>query len=66
MKKYYFLYDASMVMLAASTALMLLSYPVGAWALPAKLLFLVGGALMVGVTIRYWGWIIPEILKPGK
>lgn len=66
MKKYYFLYDASMVMLAASTALMLLSYPVGSWALPARLLFLAGGALMVGVTIRYWGWIIPEILKPGK
>jgi hypothetical protein len=66
MKKYYFLYDASIIVYTASAVIMILSYPEGALAVPARLLFLCGGVLMVGTTIRYWGWIIPEILKPGK
>ncbi len=65
-KKYYFLYDAGVAVLAVSVALMLLSYPEGPWSLAARLLFFGGAALIAGTTARYWGWIIPEILKRGK
>lgn len=65
MKKYYYLYDASVAIFAASAAIILLG-PEGPWSLGARLLFLLGAVLMVGATIRYWGWIIPEILKHSK
>jgi len=38
-KKYYFLYDGGVAVLAVSVALMLLSYPEGPWSLAARLLF---------------------------
>ncbi|HTY89916.1 MAG TPA: hypothetical protein VMC84_01945 [Methanocella sp.] len=66
MKKYYFLYDASVIVFIAAIALMLLSYPDGPWSLPSRLLFIAGAALMTGTTARYWGWIIPEIFKGSK
>jgi hypothetical protein len=62
MSKYYFLYDASVAVLVVSTAVMLL----GRWSYGAGLLFLLGAILIVGVTVRYWGWILPEILKNSK
>jgi hypothetical protein len=62
MKKYYFLYDASIAVFTISLALILL----GVAALPARLLFVAGAALIAGTTVRYWGWIIPEILKRSK
>jgi hypothetical protein len=65
MKKYYFLYDFSVAIFAVSAAIILLN-PDGPWPLGARLLFLLGTALMVGVTVRYWGWILPEILKHSK
>ncbi len=65
MKKYYHLYDVSVAILAASSAAILLGGG-GLWPLMARSLFLLGALLAVGATIRYWGWIIPEILKPGK
>jgi hypothetical protein len=64
--KYYFLYDVGVAVLAIAVALMLLSYPDGPWSLPSRLVFLAGAALIAGTTARYWGWIIPEILKRGK
>lgn len=65
-KKFYFLYDAGVAVLAIAVALMLLSYPDGPWSLPSRLVFLAGATLIAGTTARYWGWIIPEILKRGK
>ena len=65
-KKYYFIYDLSVAILAVALALMLLSGPEGPWALASRALFFGGAALMAGTTARYWGWIIPEILKRGK
>lgn len=62
MRKYYFLYDASVAVLAVSTAVMLL----GRGSPGAGLLFLFGAILIVGVTVRYWGWILPEIFKRSK
>ncbi len=65
MKKYYRLYDASVAIFAVSAAAILLG-PGGPWTLGARLLFLLGALLAVGTTIRYWGWIFPEILKHSK
>lgn len=65
MKKYYRLYDASVAIMAASSAAILLG-PDGPWSLGARLLFLLGALLAVGATIYYWGWILPEILKHSK
>jgi hypothetical protein len=61
MKRYYLLYDASVAVLAISLASILLDYP--GTTLPSRLLFVAGAVLMAGITVRYWGWIIPEILK---
>lgn len=66
MKKYYHMYEACIVIFGASAATVLWNYPDGPWALPARLLFLAGAGLMVGVTIRYWAWILPEIFRPGS
>ena len=65
MKKYYYLYDAGVAIFAIAAVAILLG-PDGPWSLGAKLLFLLGAALVVGVTVRYWGWILPEILKSSK
>ncbi|WP_174590979.1 hypothetical protein [Methanocella conradii] len=59
MKRYYLLYDVSIAILALSTFLIFLDYR-------SRLLFLFGAVLMVGTTMRYWWWIIPEIFKPGQ
>jgi hypothetical protein len=32
----------------------------------AKLVFLGAAALMVAVTVKYWGWIVPEVLARRK
>lgn len=66
MRKYYLLYDASIAIFAGSAAWILLSHSRGGWAVAPRLLFLAGSALMVGVTARYWGWIVPEMLKAIK
>ncbi len=65
MKKYYRLYDVSVAIFAVSAAAILLG-PGGPWPLGARLLFLLGALLAVGATVRYWGWILPEIIKHSK
>jgi hypothetical protein len=65
MKKYYYLYDASMAILVVSVAAILLGQG-GPWLFWARPLFLLGALIAVGATIRYWGWILPEILKHSK
>jgi hypothetical protein len=61
MRKYYYLYDASILIFAASVALEFLGKE-----MPARWIFLGGAVLMLGTTLRYWGWIFPEIFKTSK
>ncbi|AFC99995.1 hypothetical protein Mtc_1242 [Methanocella conradii HZ254] len=63
MKKYYLLYDASIALMALSLILIISGLFSG---LLSRLLFLSGAVLMVGTTMRYWWWIVPEIFKPGQ
>jgi hypothetical protein len=63
MKKYYRLFMLSILFFMASAAWLLMNGPDDLW---PGLLFLVGAMLMVGVTVRYWGWIVPEMLRPNK
>ena len=65
-KKYYLLYDVSIVLFAISAAGILLSYSDGIGPVVFRLLFLAAALLMVGATVRYWGWIVPEMLKANK
>jgi hypothetical protein len=60
MKKYYYLYDASILIFVAAAALGTLGQGWAAW------IFLGGAVLMLGTTLRYWGWIFPEIFKASK
>ncbi len=64
--KYYFLYDAGVAVLAVAAAIMLISYPESSLSFIARLIFFAGAALIAGTTVRYWGWIIPEIIKRSK
>ncbi len=66
MKKYYRLYDASIVLFVVSTAGIIVSNSDGNWPAIFRLLFLAGALLMVGATTRYWGWIVPEMFKANK
>jgi hypothetical protein len=60
MRKYYYLYDASILLFVASAALEFLGQGWARW------IFLGGAVLMLGTTLRYWGWIFPEIFKTSK
>lgn len=67
MKKYYLFYDACIVLLIAATASIAAEYAglmpdQGLTAAASRLLFLAGALLIVGTTIRYWAWAIPEVL----
>jgi len=63
MKQYYRLYVLSILLFIVSVLWMLLSVQDGLW---SGLLFLGGALLTVGVTVRYWGWIVPEMFRPNK
>ncbi len=63
MKKYYLLYDVSIIIMALSLFLLISGlFDV----LSSQLLFLSGAILAVAATARYWWWIVPEILRPGR
>jgi ABC-type sugar transport system permease subunit len=66
MKKYYYLYDASIALLTASTAAILLESDGGQWPIIARLLFLFGAIVAVAAAMVYWAWIFGEIIKPSK
>jgi hypothetical protein len=66
-KKYYLLYDACIVMLIVAMASIAAEYvglapDHGPAAAASRLLFLAGALLIVGTTVRYWAWAIPEVL----
>lgn len=61
MKKYYYIYYAGMLFTALSSIMSLLS---GENIIFIKYLFLATGlTLGLAATIKYWGWLIKEIIK---
>ncbi len=65
-KKYYTLYTVSILLFAISTVGILFSYSGGPLVYAFKFLFLAGALIMVCTTVRYWGWIVPEMFKANK
>lgn len=73
MRKYYLLYDVCELLLVAATIFLFLHFvlgitPVKSDLLPkaAKLVFAGAAVVMVAVTVKYWGWILPEVLARRK
>ena len=65
-KKYYLLYDVSIILFIISIIGILTTGSDSSPAVASRFLFLISAILVVCVTIRYWGWIVPEMLKAGK
>ncbi len=75
MPRYYILYDLSLILVLAGYAIGFVVYIQSPeqivhdanvyWTLIAAL-YLVSSVITVGVTIRYWGWIVPEVLALRK
>jgi hypothetical protein len=75
-KQYYKLYDASVIFMIVAMVLIFAEYAASVnnilipgleiFALLSKALFLLSLVMVVLVTIKYWGWIIPEVIKSYK
>jgi hypothetical protein len=71
-KKYYLLYDLCEVLLVVTTILLFIHFVLGVPVINgdipkfAKLVFLGAAVVMVAVTVKYWGWIVPEVLARRK
>lgn len=74
MGRYYLLYDAGELLVIAGSSLLFIQEeldisiqvgPINSYTL-SELIFLAGPVVMVLVTFKYWGWIIPEVLAPAK
>jgi hypothetical protein len=72
MRKYYLLYDLCELLLFVATCLLFIHFvlgvPIVSDEVPkvVKLVFLGAAAVMVAVTVKYWGWIVPEVLARRK
>lgn len=69
LKKYYLLYDVGvLLMLVAMAAMIVESMTVENELISAlwRILFFAGMLLIVGATVRYWAWVIPEVLVTSK
>lgn len=71
MKKYYMLYDASVVLLLLATAAIVAEYlniglADGSLLTASMLLIVASTLLILGTTIKYWAWIFPEVLAPQR
>jgi hypothetical protein len=71
MRRYYLLYDASEILLVLSVVMLFTHFVLNVrvltdgsdlYPLTAKGLFLLAILIDVAVTIKYWGWIVPEVL----
>ena len=69
MRKYYLLYDVCELLLLAVTTLLFIHFVLGIPLIKsdlipkaAKLVFAGAAVVMVAVTVKYWGWILPEVL----
>ena len=69
LKKYYLLYDAGILLLIVAIAAMIARNVVtenGLVSASWRLSFLAGALLIVGTTVRYWAWVIPEVIVSSK
>jgi hypothetical protein len=72
MRKYYLLYDLCEALLVVITTLLFIHFVLGVPIINddipkiAKLAYLGAAVLMVAVTVKYWGWIVPEVLARRK
>jgi hypothetical protein len=75
MRRYYLLYDLGEVMLIAAVVMLfthfVLNFRVLAdggdlYPLMAKGLFLAATLIYLVVTVKYWSWIMPEVLAPRR
>jgi hypothetical protein len=75
MRKYYLLYDACEALLVVSIIILFTHFVLGinfimgdTDLLPKtlKLVFLGAAIVQVAVTLKYWGWVVREVLAIGK
>ncbi len=72
MRKYYLLYDLCELLLLLATILLFIHFVLGVPLINGdipkvvKLVFLGAAVVMVAVTVKYWGWIVPEVLARRK
>jgi hypothetical protein len=69
LKKYYLLYDVGVLLLLVAMAAMIVEIMVAKNELVSalwRILFFAGALLIVGATVRYWAWVIPEVLATSK
>jgi hypothetical protein len=72
MRKYYRLYDLCELLLVVTTSLLFIHFVLGVPIISGdapkvvKLVFLGAAVVMVAVTVKYWGWIVPEVLARRK
>ncbi len=75
MRPYYVLYDLAEIMLIVAVVMLFTHFVLNVrfftdgadlWPLSAKGLFLLGTLIQVAVTVKYWGWIVPEVLARRK
>jgi hypothetical protein len=75
MRRYYLLYDLGEVLLIVAVVMLFthlvlnisfLNDGADLYPLMAKGLFLAAALIYMAVTIKYWGWIMPEVLARRK
>jgi hypothetical protein len=72
MRKYYLLYDLCELLLLLVTTLLFIHFILGIPLIngdvpkAVKLVFLGAAVIMVAVTVKYWSWIVPEVLARCK
>lgn len=65
LKKYYLLYDAGILLLLAAIAAMIVEAMMTEnefVSASSRLSFFAGMLLIVGTTVRYWVWVLPEVI----
>ena len=65
LKKYYLLYDAGIVLLLLAIAAMIIESMLAENELisaSSRLSFFAGTLLIAGTTVRYWAWVISEVM----
>lgn len=71
MRRYYLLYDLGEALLVVAVTMLfthfvlsirLLVDGIDLYPLSAKGMFVLATLIFVAVTVKYWGWIVPEVL----
>lgn len=75
MRKYYVLYDLGEALLIVAIVMLFVHFVLGVrtpgpglnlFPLGAKAIFVIAAGIDLAVTIKYWGWIVPEVLALRK